>query len=175
MAFEWVVAAMDTAPERILFLDDNPDNIAGADEAGLTTMQTCGESEVLAALEDFPEPFQGLKDQPALPASYAIGGIAVQQRQHRVRIRRRQREDDPVESHRGQLPHSVSIRSDAEDAEIRLTCPSGFRPRISDGLNTLHVVHRALGGSPLRVLMNGEPARRSIRRCVATSTSKMRP
>ena len=56
-AFEWVVAAMDTAPERILFLDDNPANVAGARRAGLTTAQTCGESEVLAALESFRDRF----------------------------------------------------------------------------------------------------------------------
>ncbi len=52
-AFEWVAAAMQLAPEEILFLDDNPENIAGAERSGLTTAQTHGEAEVLAALEDF--------------------------------------------------------------------------------------------------------------------------
>ncbi len=53
VAFEWVVEAMDTAPERILFLDDHPANVDGARRAGLTTVQTRGETEVLAALEAF--------------------------------------------------------------------------------------------------------------------------
>ena len=52
-AFEWVTAAMQLAPEEILFLDDNPENIAGAQRAGLTTVQTLGEDEVLAALAEF--------------------------------------------------------------------------------------------------------------------------
>jgi putative hydrolase of the HAD superfamily len=56
-AFEWVTAAMDLAPERILFLDDNPENVAGAERAGLTTVRTHGESEVLAALEAFASRF----------------------------------------------------------------------------------------------------------------------
>jgi putative hydrolase of the HAD superfamily len=56
-AFEWVAAAMQTSPERILFLDDNPENVAGAERAGLTTVRTHGESEVLAALEAFRERF----------------------------------------------------------------------------------------------------------------------
>jgi putative hydrolase of the HAD superfamily len=50
-AFEQVIAAMGLAPERVLFLDDNPENVAGAESAGLTTVRTHGESEVLAALE----------------------------------------------------------------------------------------------------------------------------
>ena len=56
-AFEWVTAAMGLAPERILFLDDIPENVAGAEQAGLTTVRTHGESEVLAALEAFQSRF----------------------------------------------------------------------------------------------------------------------
>jgi len=52
-AFEWVTDAMQLAPEEILFLDDNAENIAGAERSGLTTAQTRGEAEVLAALADF--------------------------------------------------------------------------------------------------------------------------
>ena len=58
-AFEWVAAAMDTAPERILFLDDNPENIAGARRAGLTTAQVRGEAEVLSALDTYRDRFNG--------------------------------------------------------------------------------------------------------------------
>ena len=54
-AFEWVAAAMQQRPEEILFLDDNPANIAGAERAGLTTVQTRGEDEVLAALSAFAD------------------------------------------------------------------------------------------------------------------------
>ena len=58
-AFEWVAAAMDTAPERIMFLDDNPENIAGARRAGLTTAQVRGEAEVLSALDTYRDRFNG--------------------------------------------------------------------------------------------------------------------
>lgn len=56
-AFEWVADAMQLAPEEILFLDDNPENVAGARRCGLTTVQTRGEEEVLAALADFERRF----------------------------------------------------------------------------------------------------------------------
>lgn len=52
-AFEWVAAAMDLKPEQILFLDDNPQNIEGADQAGLQTAHVNGEAEVLDALKHF--------------------------------------------------------------------------------------------------------------------------
>ena len=54
-AFEWVTDAMQLPPEEILFLDDNPENIAGAERSGLTTVQTRGEDEVLAALAQFAD------------------------------------------------------------------------------------------------------------------------
>ena len=54
-AFEWVAAAMQLAPEEILFLDDNPENVRGAEQSGLTTVQTRGEAEVLAALADYAD------------------------------------------------------------------------------------------------------------------------
>ncbi len=54
-AFEWVADAMNLAPEEILFLDDNPENIDGAERSGLTTVQTRGEAEVLAALAAFSD------------------------------------------------------------------------------------------------------------------------
>lgn len=52
-AFEWVAAAMQLPPEEILFLDDNVHNVAGAEASGLTTVQTEGEDEVLAALAEY--------------------------------------------------------------------------------------------------------------------------
>ena len=54
-AFEWVATAMQLAPAEILFLDDNPENIAGAQRSGLTTARTLGEDEVLAALAEFDD------------------------------------------------------------------------------------------------------------------------
>lgn len=54
-AFEWVAEAMQLPPEQILFLDDNPDNVSGAERSGLTTVQTRGEDEVLAALAAFED------------------------------------------------------------------------------------------------------------------------
>ncbi|TNF90047.1 MAG: HAD family phosphatase, partial [Gammaproteobacteria bacterium] len=54
-AFEWVADAMQLSPEEILFLDDNPENVAGAIRSGLTTVQTRGEAEVLAALAAFED------------------------------------------------------------------------------------------------------------------------
>ena len=54
-AFEFVANAMQLAPEEILFLDDNPENIRGAEASGLTTAQTRGEAEVLAALADYAD------------------------------------------------------------------------------------------------------------------------
>ena len=52
-AFEWVQAAMDLHPEKILFLDDNARNIEGAKLAGFRTARVQGEAEVLTALQDF--------------------------------------------------------------------------------------------------------------------------
>lgn len=57
-AFHWVAAAMNLKPGQILFLDDNPANVAGAARAGMQTAQVCGESQVLAELERF----QGISD-----------------------------------------------------------------------------------------------------------------
>lgn len=54
-AFEWVINAMRLSPEKILFLDDNPENIAGAERVGLTTVQARGEDEVLRALAEFTD------------------------------------------------------------------------------------------------------------------------
>ena len=54
-AFEYVADAMQLAPEQILFLDDNPENIRGAEASGLNTVQTRGEAEVLAALADYAD------------------------------------------------------------------------------------------------------------------------
>ena len=56
-AFEWVTEAMRLPPEEILFLDDNPHNVAGAERSGLTTVQTRGEDQVLTALADFADRF----------------------------------------------------------------------------------------------------------------------
>ncbi|MEM8766262.1 MAG: HAD family phosphatase [Pseudomonadota bacterium] len=52
-AFQWVAADMQLAPERILFLDDNPANIAGAERAGMQTALIGSEADVLAALATF--------------------------------------------------------------------------------------------------------------------------
>ena len=46
---------MQLSPEEILFLDDNPENVAGAIQSGLTTVQTRCEAEVLAALAAFED------------------------------------------------------------------------------------------------------------------------
>ena len=50
-AFHYVAQRMQVAPERILFLDDNAENIAGAQQAGLQTQQVLGAEAVLKALK----------------------------------------------------------------------------------------------------------------------------
>jgi len=52
-AFEWVTAAMGVAPERILFLDDNRQNVAGAEAAGLQAVWIRSEADVVSALARF--------------------------------------------------------------------------------------------------------------------------
>ena len=52
-AYVWVAAAMELAPEQILFLDDTLENIEGAREAGLQTAWIRSEADVLSALADF--------------------------------------------------------------------------------------------------------------------------
>ena len=52
-AFHWVAGDMQLEPERILFLDDNPANVAGAGRAGMQTALIGSEADVLAALENF--------------------------------------------------------------------------------------------------------------------------
>jgi glucose-1-phosphatase len=51
-AFEFVVAALGHAPNRILFLDDNRLNIEGALAVGMQARRTRGLAEVLAVLEE---------------------------------------------------------------------------------------------------------------------------
>lgn len=50
-AFQYVATAMGLRPEQILFLDDNPANVAGADRAGYRSLMVNGEAEVLQALQ----------------------------------------------------------------------------------------------------------------------------
>ncbi len=52
-AFHWVAGDMQLDPARILFLDDNPANVAGAQRAGMQTALIRSEADVLDALKDF--------------------------------------------------------------------------------------------------------------------------
>ncbi|MGE0622991.1 MAG: HAD family hydrolase [Pseudomonadales bacterium] len=52
-AFLWVADAMGVHPERILFLDDNAENVAGARSAGLQTVWVRSEADVVDALGRF--------------------------------------------------------------------------------------------------------------------------
>lgn len=49
-AFTHVINALDCPPERILFLDDMPENVAGAASTGITAIQVNGINQVMAAL-----------------------------------------------------------------------------------------------------------------------------
>jgi putative hydrolase of the HAD superfamily len=52
-AFQIVVADMGVAPERILFFDDMPANIAGARASGLQAVQVTAAADIERALSDF--------------------------------------------------------------------------------------------------------------------------
>jgi len=52
-AFQWVARAMEVSPERILFLDDNRENIAGAQAAGMQTEWIRSEADVIDVLSRF--------------------------------------------------------------------------------------------------------------------------
>ena len=52
-AFEWVADAMGVVPGRILFLDDNPQNVACAEAAGLQAVWVRSEADVVSALGSF--------------------------------------------------------------------------------------------------------------------------
>ena len=45
-AYQRVVARVGMPPERILFLDDSLENVAGAASAGLTALQVCREDDI---------------------------------------------------------------------------------------------------------------------------------
>lgn len=50
-AYHHVCDAMDTTPEKVLFLDDHPMNVSGALESGLNSVKVVGEDEVVAQLQ----------------------------------------------------------------------------------------------------------------------------
>ena len=52
-AFEWVADAMGVAPGRILFLDDNRQNVEGAEAAGMQTVWVRSEADVVSTLARF--------------------------------------------------------------------------------------------------------------------------
>ena len=54
-AFTYICDAIDTPPERVIFLDDNAQNVQGAQTAGLQAVQVAGEAEVLAYLNQLLE------------------------------------------------------------------------------------------------------------------------
>lgn len=63
-AFDYVVAALGCAPERILFLDDNAINVAGAREVGMDAHRADGVDEARGILAA-----RGLLRGPASPLS----------------------------------------------------------------------------------------------------------
>jgi len=52
-AFRWVADAMGAHPERILFLDDNLENVEGAAAAGMQTVWIQSEADVVSTLTRF--------------------------------------------------------------------------------------------------------------------------
>lgn len=52
-AFRWVAQTMGVRPERILFLDDNAENIEGARSAGFQTVWVRSEADVVDVLNRF--------------------------------------------------------------------------------------------------------------------------
>jgi len=51
-AFEHVLDVLQVTPEKVLFLDDNPNNIEVATTLGIVSVQVCGEEQVIRALMD---------------------------------------------------------------------------------------------------------------------------
>lgn len=54
-AFRWVADAMQVPPERILFLDDNRENVEGAAAAGFQTVWIGSEADVVGTLARFAD------------------------------------------------------------------------------------------------------------------------
>jgi putative hydrolase of the HAD superfamily len=52
-AYRWVVDDMRTVPERVLFLDDNAENITGAQDVGLKTVHVRAADDAVAAIDVF--------------------------------------------------------------------------------------------------------------------------
>ena len=52
-AYRWVVSDMQTVAERVLFLDDNAENIAGAKDVGLRTVHVRTADDAVTAIDVF--------------------------------------------------------------------------------------------------------------------------
>ncbi|WED25664.1 HAD family phosphatase [Vibrio sp. DW001] len=50
-AFEHVLDVLEVAPDKVLFLDDNQQNIEAAASLGIISVQVCGEEQVIQALK----------------------------------------------------------------------------------------------------------------------------
>ena len=66
-AFDHIVKTTGCSPERILFLDDNPLNVEGAQRAGLTARRVDGPAAIASVLEEY-----GIQIAPAVRAAGAL-------------------------------------------------------------------------------------------------------
>ena len=59
-AYECVIAAWQVPPDHILFIDDRPENVAGAAQAGMQALEAHGPEAVAAVLRPLCEPSPSL-------------------------------------------------------------------------------------------------------------------